>query len=177
MSFAVVCNTANEPTWLIVAEAGTRGGRRMVRVRCTCGVEKIVRHSSLKSSSRSCRACSVKTHGHGMSKKEGNRTASPTYRSWAGILQRCTNPRNPSFGNYGGRGIGVCERWRRSFEAFLSDMGERPDGLSIDRINNNGDYEPENCRWATRSEQSRNRRPTHLGRARLAGRFLPGTGA
>ena len=81
-----------------------------------------------------------------------------TYKKWSSMLQRCTNKRHPAWHYYGGRGIKVCDRWRDSFAAFLADMGKAPDGLSLDRINNDGNYEPGNCRWATSKEQAANRR-------------------
>jgi hypothetical protein len=84
---------------------------------------------------------------------------SPTYESWAGMISRCENPNRPNFLTTVAEGIRVCERWRNSFEAFLKDMGPRPVGTSIDRIDNSDNYEPGICRWATRSEQQRNQRP------------------
>jgi hypothetical protein len=98
------------------------------------------------------------THGHARSRTTG-RAGTSTYYIWAAMIQRCTNPRCAAWKDYGGRGISVCARWRESFENFLADMGEKPEGLSIDRTNNDGNYEPGNCRWATASEQARNKRP------------------
>jgi hypothetical protein len=90
----------------------------------------------------------------------GHRPASgrsPTYASWHAMITRCANPNTSGWEYYGGRGITVCDRWR-DFANFLADMGPRPEGLSIDRVNVNGNYEPGNCRWATASEQVANRR-------------------
>lgn len=84
-----------------------------------------------------------------------------TFRRWAAMLNRCMNQRAACFKNYGGRGIKVCERWMR-FENFYADMGDCPPGLSLDRIDNDGNYEPANCRWATIVEQARNKRNTVL---------------
>lgn len=84
------------------------------------------------------------------------------YGTWDGMKQRCLNPNNSRWKEYGGRGIKVCQHWLDSFENFLKDMGEKPFGLTLDRIDNDGDYTPENCRWATPKEQQRNRADTVL---------------
>lgn len=94
--------------------------------------------------------------------KHGNAVRKQTtteYYIWNGMIRRCHNPKNKDYQRYGGRGIQVCERWRRDFSAFLVDMGPRPPNKSIDRINNDGNYEPLNCRWATAKEQRQNTRP------------------
>jgi hypothetical protein len=96
-------------------------------------------------------------HGHCPTKNP-----SPTYVTYASMLDRCHNQRSSRWAYYGARGVVVCARWRESFAAFLGDMGERPDGHTLDRLDNAGNYEPGNCRWATPAEQCRNRRSTVL---------------
>jgi hypothetical protein len=90
-------------------------------------------------------------------KWKSSATSPNTYRSWEHMIDRCYNEKHPHYERYGGRGIVVCDRWRKSFDAFLEDMGERPDNKTIDRINNDMGYDPGNCRWSTMQEQNRNK--------------------
>lgn len=141
------------------------------RCSCDCGRSVVVQAGSLKSGkTRSCgclqrdtvsASARVRNTTHGRSRANGRVT--DEYKAWQAMIARCENPRTDSYPIYGGRGISVCERWRRDFAAFLADMGERPSpSHSIDRIDPNGNYEPSNCRWATKKQQARNKRSTRI---------------
>ena len=124
---------------------------------CDCGVKKSVRMDHLKNGrtvSCGCHKTELAINrltSHGMTKTR-------TYRIWRDMINRCHYENYPERHLYGGRGITVCDRWRYSFENFLADMGVCPDGLSIDRKDSNGNYEPTNCKWSTSKEQANNRR-------------------
>lgn len=134
-------------------------------LRCDCGNELVragveLRRRTYKHSS--CRPCMI---GYGLATRHGHTGGghqSITYMSWRAMRSRCECPENVGFESYGGRGISICERWVGSFQAFLDDMGERPPGHTLDRINPDGNYEPSNCRWATPAEQVWNRRVVTL---------------
>ena len=142
--------------WIVVSENGCRVNGIFWNCLCDCGNSGIVSGMVLRDGrSKSC-GCLMKeqakarmtTHGHSFTR---------TYSIWSGMVNRCANPSQPSYKEYGGRGIKVCKKWRR-FSGFLADMGDAPEGKTLDRIDNDKGYSKKNCRWSTGHEQAMNRR-------------------
>lgn len=144
--------------WTIIMDLGgiPSGGQKKhyVKVKCKCGYEANRELNDIKSGkSRMCHSCATtkKNLKHGLSK-------TPEYTAWKDMIRRCTNKKHKNYKDYGGRGITVCDRWLESFENFYADIGKRPEGKSLERQNNDKGYSKENCIWASRLEQNKNRR-------------------
>lgn len=147
---------------LIILEYLRKNGKKHVKCKCQCGTVKTFSlHNVRNGNTQSCGclrresiAKALTTHGM---------CNTSEYKTWTGILARCTNRNRKAYPHYGGRGITVCEEWHRSFEAFLNDMGMKPfESAQIDRIDNNKGYYPQNCRWTTPKRNSNNRRNNRL---------------
>ena len=141
--------------WIILEKINNKG-ITVVNAKCECDrIFKVQLTQIVNNKSTQCKIChnnsnafKIKTHGY---------SRTPTFRTWVSMLNRCLRPETNGYQYYGGRGIKVVERWHK-FDNFLEDMGKRPFGLVLDRINNNGNYEKENCRWITPTENNYNRR-------------------
>jgi hypothetical protein len=146
---------------VVIRRTGTKRTSAVWLCHCDCGTNRHISGAALRSgNTQSCgclhREAVIESNRR---KRRHGMAGTGTYRAWQDMKTRCTNSRRKCWNDYGGRGISICARWSNSFENFLADMGERPPGLTLDRINNDDGYKPSNCRWATRLDQTHNRRP------------------
>ena len=157
--------------WLVLSTEIKLHGKTKPRTasfctcKCTCGIIKEICAYDLKrGKSKMCRSCATrKQNTNHKNNTKHNKSYTVEYKTWSDMKRRCYNEKIKNFSDYGGRGIKVCDRWLESFENFYEDMGKRPSiEFSIDRIDVNKDYSPENCRWADQKTQMRNRRNTKI---------------
>lgn len=148
--------------WTVLTKASTKNRSIQWGCICDCGTEKIVAGASLRTgNSKSCGCLTVEAAiARNVANKKHGMSYTKTHQVWSAMKERCINSSHQAFSRYGGRGIKVCQRWLESFQNFLDDMGEPPPGMSLDRKDVDGNYEPSNCRWATDTEQANNRRNT-----------------
>ena len=142
---------------LTVYEKLIKPGKSCWACLCDCGAKKAIRADHLSSGVTQSCGCIAAEKG-----KTNGTYKTPAYKSWTGMLDRCNNSSSPRYADYGGRGVHVCAAWTCSFLNFLADMGERPDGKTLDRIDNFQNYTPANCKWSTPTEQARNRRGNRI---------------
>jgi hypothetical protein len=143
-------------------------GKSQWKYVCTCGCEFISGAKSSKNKYLSCKSCASKKQGYESRKYNDLENYKPVYQSWRGMKERCSNPNNSHYKDYGALGIKVCERWSHETEGFINfynDMGQRPSGKTLDRINVYGGYCAENCRWADLTTQAYNTKRTHLNKS------------
>jgi hypothetical protein len=156
----------------IIGTADKRNGHIHMLCRCDCGTEKAISLYSLKKGATQSCGCYRKEKGPG--NKRHGLADSKTYNVWLSMRQRCCNPNNPAYPNYGGRGITIASAWD-TFDQFLADLGEVPDGMTLERKDNNKGYGPDNCVWASRLEQGRNTRKcrqiSHNGQTKTLGEW------